>query len=293
MLQLSRQTPGYLLGRLQLVTTVTFTALFSLLVMLARLPFSNNPWLVLPLQDLMTYAAAFFAICIFIVCLSRRVMYSLRDNSGFLLFHYVAWGVAEVLLLAFLYSFLTVKAGSYGLVDLEGADFLSIFGGAVVSSAISIGMPYVFCGMYFTLEDRNNTIRLMNYGNVVSDVPVQPYEEKRVTLFDNNGVLKMSLNMDSVYFFESDDNYIKVWYMDTAGEVRQYMLRCRLKTIEESFANSDLVRCHRKYIVNITKVSILKSDKDGYCMDLGIESAGRIPISKTYEKAVLARFNSR
>jgi len=221
------------------------------------------------------------------------VMYSLREDQRFILLYYVLWGVAEVLLFAFLYSFLTVKAGDYGLVDLGEGNFWSVFGDAVVSSAISIGMPYVFCGMYFTLEDRNNTIRLMNYGNVVSDMPVHPYEEKRVTLFDNNGVLKLSLNMDSVYFFESDDNYIKVWYTDTNGDVRQFMLRCRLKTIEESFANSDLVRCHRKYIVNITKVSILKSDKDGYCMDLGIESAGHIPISKTYEKVILARFNSR
>ena len=71
------------------------------------------------------------------------------------------------------------------------------------------------------------------------------------------------------------------------------MLRCPLKTVEESFAGSELVRCHRKFIVNITKVRILKSGKEGYKIDLGLDGVEFIPISKTYEQNVLARFNSR
>lgn len=72
-----------------------------------------------------------------------------------------------------------------------------------------------------------------------------------------------------------------------------YMLRCRLKTVEESFAGSDLVRCHRKYMVNMTKVQLLTSEKDGYFIDLDIDSVDRIPVSKTYEEKILSIFNSR
>ena len=71
------------------------------------------------------------------------------------------------------------------------------------------------------------------------------------------------------------------------------MLRCRLKTVEESFAGSDLVRCHRKYIVNISKVDVLSREKEGYYIDLGIETAHALPVSRTYEASVLSRFNSR
>ena len=158
---------------------------------------------------------------------------------------------------------------------------------------VLLGFPFTFCSLQAALRDKDNTIRLMNYGNVVSDRPAAPYPEKRITLFDNNGVMKFSISSENLYFIESDDNYIKVWYMDSSGEMKQYMLRCRLKTVEDSFADSELVRCHRKYIVNIRKVSILKSAKDGYRIDFGIESVEPIPISKTYEQAVLARFNSR
>ena len=75
--------------------------------------------------------------------------------------------------------------------------------------------------------------------------------------------------------------------------MKQYMLRCRLKTVEDSFAGSDLVRCHRKYIVNISKVKLLKAEKEGYKISLDIENVDTIPISRTYEQNVLARFNSK
>lgn len=133
----------------------------------------------------------------------------------------------------------------------------------------------------------------MNYSNVVSDTPVKPYEEQRITLFDSNGVLKFSVDADNLYYIESDDNYIKVWYTDCDGTVKQYMLRCSLKTVEDSFAGSMLVRCHRKFIVNISKVRILRAGKDGYKINIGLDNVDLIPISKTYEQNVLARFNSR
>ena len=70
------------------------------------------------------------------------------------------------------------------------------------------------------------------------------------------------------------------------------MLRCRLKTIEESFADSDLVRCHRKYIVNINKIEQMTRQKDG--IDLGLQKIMEpISVSKTYEESFFARFNSR
>ena len=99
--------------------------------------------------------------------------------------------------------------------------------------------------------------------------------------------------MNNIFYIESDDNYIKVWYSDSGGEVKQYMLRCRLKTVEDSFAGSDLVRCHRKYIVNLLRVQVLSKERDGYCIKLDLPTAEPIPVSKTYEKTIISRFNSR
>ncbi|MCR5518945.1 MAG: LytTR family transcriptional regulator [Bacteroidales bacterium] len=147
--------------------------------------------------------------------------------------------------------------------------------------------------LLFRWQKRSQTVRLMNMGTVVSDQTPSAPDEKVITMADNEGTMKLSVRLRNIYYIESDDNYIKVWYQDYTGSVKQYMLRCRLKTVEESFTESDLVRCHRKYIINISKVQVLSKEKDGYQLDLGVESIGAVPVSKTYEAAVLSRFNSR
>ena len=134
----------------------------------------------------------------------------------------------------------------------------------------------------------------MNYENVVTDEPIKSESQKhKITLFDNSGTLKLSLNPDNLYYIESDDNYIKVWYTDSKGELKQYMLRCRLKTVEESFRGSSLVRCHRKYIVNMSKVSMLRKESEGYILDLDNDSIPPISVTKTYTDIVLSHFTEQ
>lgn len=287
------QLPRYLLGKYQLTMTVMFTVLFSMVFILVSIPFSHNAWFRLGQDQAFLYTVVFFILAILVVIFSRRLMYSQRYATDFSYLHYILWNIAEIVVISLLYAVFTTEAGRTGLIEIGERDFFNILESALVFTAVSLGVPYLVSSMYFALEEKNNTIRMMNYGNVVSDMDYPDHQSKRITLFDNNGVLKFSTSAENLYFIESDDNYIKVWYMDNTGAMKQYMLRCRLKTIEDSFADSDLVRCHRKYVVNISKVKVLKAEKDGYYIDLDIESVEPIPISKTYEQAVLARFNSR
>ncbi len=163
---------------------------------------------------------------------------------------------------------------------------------SLIVSLASLAVSSFVLVMLLRIHKRGDIFRLTNLGNVVSDQVPSASDEQIITLFDNEGSMKLSVRLKNIYYIESDDNYIKVWYEDHVGSMKQYMLRCRLKTVEESFTNSDLVRCHRQYIVNISKVQVLHREKDGYYLDLG-EGAGDVPVSKTYEPAVLGRFNSR
>lgn len=292
-MSLRDQVPHYLLDRSQVSSTVLYTALFSLVFIAVSVPFSGHAWFGLGASETFYYTLAFVLTAALLVILSRVLMFRCRRLAGFTLLGYAAWIIVEILAVALLYTAFTCEGARHGILGPSARSPWAVFEAALVYSAVCLGFPFTFCSLNAALRDKDNTIRLMNYGNVVSDRPAAPYPEKRITLFDNNGVMKFSISSDNLYFIESDDNYIKVWYMDSSGEMKQYMLRCRLKTVEDSFADSELVRCHRKYIVNIRKVSILKSAKDGYRIDFGIESVEPIPISKTYEQAVLARFNSR
>ena len=291
MFSLSDRIPKYLLGKYQLMATVLFTALFSLVcILLVSRVFLDN-WFSLDNALSPGYMLGFYALAILLLCLSRRLMYVNRDEPITYL-GYILWLVAEVVAVALLYTGFSAAAPMLGL-PASSVPARILFARALMASSVAMGVPYILIGQYFAIEDKNNTMRVMNYSSVVTDMPLTPQDEKRITLFDNAGAIKLSLTQDKLYYIESDDNYVKVWYTDGSGALKQYMLRCRLKTIEESFLDSDLVRCHRKFLVNINKVEVLSSEKEGYFLTLDSAQVDPIPVSKTYEESVLNRFNSR
>ncbi len=278
--------PAYFRQKYQLIATVTFTAFFSLVFMLVSIPFSHNVWFELGASEAFLFTAAFFIIGLWVIIFSKRLMYATRMRDMSYL-QYVLWNVAEVIVICLLYALFSVKGDKLGIIRLEDASFVDIFLNAFIYCFVSLIIPYIIAGMYFAIIDKNNTIRLMNYANVVSDEPILPKDEQKITLFDNSGVLKLSLRLSSLYYIESDDNYIIVWYSDSKGELTKYMLRCRLKTIEESFKDSSLLRCHRKYIVNMDKVKVVRKEKDGYELDIDNDSIPPISITRTYLDNVL------
>ncbi len=278
--------PGYLRDRYQLLGEVTFAALFSVVFMLVSIPFSNNAWFRLGNSTFFGFTALFAIGSLLIMIVSKVVMYRTRNRFPMTYWQYAAWNLAEIVLIAVLYTIFTVT-----IAQPEDQSAAGIFVHALVYSFVCLGVPCIIAAMFFTIIDQNRTIRLMNMRDVVTDeVPEEAATDQKFTLFDNNGVLKLSVSSANLYYVESDDNYIKVWYSDNKGVLQTYMLRCRLKTVEESFAGSDLIRCHRKFIVNMEKVKVLQKVGATYEITLDNEEIAPIPVTKTYIENVLQHF---
>lgn len=285
---LLNKLPSYLLGKYQLIGTVTFAVLFAVVFLNIYIPFSDTAWFVLGGGDARTffYTLAFVMTSILSLIASRMIMYRLGKIITMTYLSYIIWCILEIMAVGGIYTWITV-INNPEILELP----VEIFSRSLLYGTISLGIPYLIAGMYFAIIDKNNTIRLMNYENVVTDeAPRENMSLQKITLFDNSGSLKLSLSLENLYYIESDDNYIKVWYTDSKAELKQYMLRCRLKTVEESFKDSGLVRCNRKYIVNIKKVSMLRKESDGYVLDLANEAIPPLPITKTYTDSVLSYF---
>ncbi len=283
----TKTIPDYLRGKYQLIYTVTFAAFFSIVFLLLSLPFSHNSWMALGNSKFFAFTVLFASGSLTLVALSRLLMYKTRNVLKMTYLGYSAWCVAEVVVICLAYSFITVP-----ITEIGWDQFPKTLGNALLYGTISLIIPYILAGMYFALQDKNQIIRLMNYGNVVMDENMLPSKLEKFTLFDNSGNLKLCVNSSNLYYLESDDNYIIVRYTDSKGDLKRYMIRCKMKTVEESFKGSDLVRCHRKYIVNMDKVKVLRKEKDGYELDLDNDTIPPIPVSKTYEENVLAIFNN-
>ena len=278
--------PGYLLGKYQLIGTVTFSVLFAVVFLNIYIPFSDTAWFGLGDSVMFLLTIVFTGAAIMTLILSRLLMYRSKKLFEMTYAGYTLWCILEIVFICGFYTWLTID-----ITAPVDESVWKIFGRSLLYGTIALGVPYLISGMYFAIIDKNNTIRLMNYENVVTDEPVRPDTQmQKITLFDNSGALKLSLSPENLYYIESDDNYIKVWYTDSKGELKQYMLRCRLKTVEESFKGSGLVRCNRKYIVNIHKVNTLRKESEGYFLDLANESIPPLPVTKTYTDTVLSYF---
>ena len=285
---MNKKLPSYLLSKYQLIGTVTFSVLFAVIFLNIYIPFSDTAWFGLGDSVMFMLTLVFIAVAILTLVISRTLMYKSKSIFEMTYLSYTIWCMIEIILICGFYTWLTID-----ITAPKDETSWMILGRSLLYGTIALGIPYLISGMYFAIIDKNNTIRLMNYENVVTDEPVRPEGSRKITLFDNSGTLKLSLNPDNLYYIESDDNYIKVWYTDSKGELKQYMLRCRLKTVEDSFKGSGLVRCNRKYIVNISKVSMLRKESDGYFLDLCNEDIQSLPVTKTYTDTVLAYFTEQ
>ena len=285
---MNKKLPSYLLGKYQLIGTGTFSVLFAIIFLNIYIPFSDTAWFGLGQSDMFSGTLVFVFVSIMTLVISRTLMYRSKRLFEMSFLEYILWCIGEIVAIGAIYTNLTME-----ITGGMGGKGLEIFGRSLLYGTIALGIPYILSGMYFSIIDKNTTIRLMSYENVVTDEPpVHESSLQKITLYDNSGSLKMSLNLDSLYYIESDDNYIKVWYTDSKGELKQYMLRCRLKTVEESFKGC-LVRCNRKYIVNIEKVKVLRKESDAYVLELDNEAIPTLPVTKTYTDIVLAYFTEK
>ena len=283
-----RKLPRYLVEKHQLTGTVTFAVLFALIFLNIVVPFSDTAWFRLGNSQMFLFTAGFVFIAILILVLSRTVMYRVGKSCDFTYLSYTLWCLSEVILICLFYTFVTVEI--VGCTDMSR---MHVFLKSLAYGIVSLIIPYILSGMYFAIIDKDRTIRLMNCSNVVSDEADTAKEEDKITLFDSSGALRLSVRTANLYYIESNDNYIKVWYADSRGEMKTYMLRCRLKTVEQNFREGGpLVRCHRKYVVNLDRVKVLRKERDGYRLDLDNDSIPSLSVSRTYEQNVLSRFLS-
>ena len=118
-----------------------------------------------------------------------------------------------------------------------------------------------------------------------------PAGSKIINFFDEKDELQLSLRLDHIYFLESAENYVNIYYRNKENTER-FILRSSLKKQQEKLEKYHFLRCHRSYLVNFDNILLLRKDKDGPYLDFGVANLPQIPISKTYLDAVTAYFIS-
>lgn len=294
---MDKKLPGILLEKYKIIGTVVFSVLFSVVYLNMSSPFSPTSWFVINKSIGSAITLGFCLSVIVILSLSRYLIYRYRLKYGVSILIYVIWCLVELILISLLYAFITcslfpsIDPEVFTLTKIPPLEsFEIVFGRALLYGLVCLGVPNLISGMYHVIADKNRTIQILAQQNVMTDESTTDKGDTIFTMYDMKGALKLSVKSSSLYYVESDDNYIKAWYSDSKGDMKMYMIRCRLKTIEDNFRDTSLIRCHRQYIVNSENVRILKKEPDGYFLHLDNDSIPPIPVSKTYLPSIISLF---
>lgn len=283
-MNLRKKAPRFLLESRTLAGSVVAIVLFSIIFMLIYGPYSSTSWLTLLVDQSqgtgwvnrfysVMASVLFYLVAIAFLGLSKVVLYYVGKKVQLYNGHLVSWIGGEVVLISLIYTVFTV------LLNLAAPNlFLPIWGRAVLVLSFIIVVPYIICLQHATNRHQSQLLDRLGM-NMVND-KVKDADSKLINLVDSTGKLKMSINVDSLYYVESQDNYVKIYY-DSDGKLCNYMLRSTTKSIEAKFGEW-LVRCHRGYLVNKNKIRIFRNDRDGMYICLMHDNIRQIPVSKSY-----------
>jgi hypothetical protein len=222
-----------------------------------------------------------------ILSISRFVMYILKDKIRLTYLAYSIWIFGEILTMSILYA-LVVKIGLN-----DPRDFFEIAPPAMLYITLILFLPYVVSWLYLSLQDKklhlDRMVQMSKYIDEEHYFAIQPDKFNLIHFNDDKGTLRLSIKFNNLYYIESFDNYVNIYY-ENKGKIARFLLRRSLKSIEDHYADYPLVRCHRSYIVNINKVKVLRKDKEGIFLDLDYLDLPDLPVSKTYSEQVVKLF---
>lgn len=274
-----KKIPSYIYRRDNIVRLILWTALFALVFINIYKPFSSSVWYAVSEFKFFVFSSLIILTGVLVVVLSRIIMYYWGKRRPISARAYGIWIVLEIFFMALFYTI-------YTLVLNPEREYMDVFNDSVVNTSLVLLLPYSVLHLYFSYKEKERQLRLLE-----EDRAEAAARQNVFSFYDEKNELRLSVKRSNLLYLESADNYVCIWYLNK-GQITKFMLRNSLKVIEESLADSNVLRCHRSYMVNFDQVKVIRREKDGIFLELGIEKVPDIPISKTYSEKVIQWFRT-
>ncbi len=275
----SQFIPRYLLTKRSLTIMVTTAAAFAFLFVIIYKPFNVEHWAEVSQFVFVACVLGIVLLGMSIAAISRVIMCYYAKKHSITYLNYIAWVFVELVLMSAAFTVCSTLTG----VQL---DIWQAFEKSLLNTSLILFIPYTVSITAFTLQDRNRRLREIedDYDKAMQERATG--SKGLISFYDERGELQLSVTKENLLYIESADNYIYIWYMKS-NLPKKLMLRNTLKRTAELLADTNVMRCHRGYMVNMEQVKVLRREKENFYLELGIEGVRDIPVSKTYGDAVL------
>ena len=278
--------PSFIYKKSNQVAMVIFVPIFALLFISIYSPFDFNQidtqgrvlsWLNIQSRELAVQliTLALILIGMAVAAVSRWIMALYTSKHQISYVTYITWIAFELLVMAMLYTF-----AGFAIEPDKG--FVTIFRNSVVKTFFILLIPYTMCYIYFIWQERVAQLRIIRERLAEDETTLKA---AYVQIYDDKGDMRLSVRRENLILLESADNYVCVWYLNN-NSPKKILVRNTLKNIADSLSSTHIQRCHRSYVVNLELVKVMRREKEGVFVELGIEGVPEVPISKTYAGAI-------
>ena len=279
-MDLNQKIPDYLIEKRNIVRLIMLTAFFALVFINIYAPFGVKTWFNKDVSQiqLFFYSSLITLTGVLVLVVSRIIMYQVcKRIEKITLGQYLIWIGAEVISMSMFYAL-------YEEIFLnDQRSFLTASKISIENTALVLLIPYSMLWLYFSWIDRSRKLKELWGSDITYDLnEMMPFK-------DEKGIMRISIKTADLLFLQAADNYVTIFY-NTQQKQGKYMLRSSLKLIETDLKGSPLIRCHRSYMVNFSKVKIIRRQSDGLRLELEAATLIEIPVSKTYMEEVFKAF---
>lgn len=277
-LDITRPIPSFILQKQNIIKLIIYTSLFALIFINVYAPFGISLWFKVNKLQLFFYSSLIILTGIFVVVISRMIMYYYAQKYVIKYWHYFIWVFAEIFFMAIFYSiFETVYLN-------DKRDYLTLLKISMQNTSLVLLLPYSVLWLYFSYIDKRNKLEKITFENdKISD------SNALIPFYDEKGILRVSIKLSNLLYLEANDNYVNIYYF-SQGKIHHFMLRNSLRNLESLFERTDIIRCHRSYMVNFSKVKLVYKSSSGLIIELDTPETIQVPVSKNYSENILKNF---
>ncbi len=162
------------------------------------------------------------------------------------------------------------------------ADILKV---SVQNTALVLLLPYSALWFFFSWKDKKQQLEQLIQGHPLTD-----NTKNMIPFHDEKGILRFSVKLENLLYLEASDNYVNVHYLNKE-KVGRLLLRNSMKNVEEGLKGTEVIRCHRSYMVNFEKIKVIRKEKDGLRLEFDLPLTLDIPVSKSFVDNVMDTFS--
>ena len=276
--------PKQMLQRRFLLRAVLFVSLFSMLFMALYQPFSNTTWFGFNTWKQAGVTVLFYMVAVPTLIVSKLLLSGISTLHSITVKRFLLWHVAEFFVIATEYYIFTM-CFKLGL----SRDLPQLLIRIPLCVALILAIPYTIVWFYAQYKAKKEELELFK---VTHNREIMESDHRLIQFRDSQGKHKMSLSEDSIFYIESQDNYVQIFY-NREGKLSSYLLRSTTQKIEEDLEGTSIVRCRRSFLINTSKIVRYGKDKGRFTVTLDNPSGKTITVTPAYYRTVLTRLGNR